>query len=251
MLVFNNIEFAFNPGTIQEKKIFSGLDLTIQKGEFVSIVGSNGAGKSTLMNLISGHCVPNQGTISLDGRILGCDSIERRAKDIARVFQNPHQGTFAELTVEENLMIGVLRGEPKFKLSTIKNMVAQKIHEVQSSLTLDIKTILKQTLNSLSGGQRQVISLLMAVFAKSNILLLDEYTSDLDPAAAREILELTANLIDKYELTTLMITHSLQEALQYGSRLIFLKQGTVALDVQGQSKFTLTCDALTKLYTTD
>ena len=248
MIELKNIDVVFNQGSPLEKTIFKDLNLIINAQEFISLVGNNGAGKSTLVGLLSGEILPTRGEIQLNGKRITTLSELERAPLIAKVAQNPLKGTYSELSVMENLMIGACRGNFKPFQFNLKRKVLQKLDNMNLRLPFQIKEYLDYPMSQLSGGQRQVISLLMAVLAESEILLLDEFTSDLDPQAAKQILVLTSKIIKELNLSVLMITHSLDDALKYGNRLIFLQQGGIKLDVLSGDKEQLSLASLYEYY---
>lgn len=240
MLKIENLSKTFYKNCPDEKVIFKDFNLNIKKGEFVTVLGGNGAGKSTLMNLIAGSMFPDEGKIFIDSRDVTKIPEHKRAKCIGRVFQNPLQGTAPNLTIEENLSLAMLRGCKRgLGFGTQKKNIDFFKTKLQM-LGLGLENRLKSKVGLLSGGQRQALTLLMAVLARPKILLLDEHTAALDPKSCEKILEITKKVADDAEMSTLMITHNVENALSFGSRTIMLRMGKVALDLSGddRSKFT-------------
>lgn len=245
MIDLKNIHVTYNPGTVRAYKALRGVALHIEEGEFVTVIGSNGAGKSTLLNILSGACVPNKGNVVLDGRNVTDWSAEKRAPFVARVFQDPLAGTCADLTLSENLALAVGRGSsPSLKRAVTPDLM----QEFRSSLkVLRLEDRLDALVSSLSGGQRQALSLMMATLSPLKILLLDEHTSALDPKTADFVMELTHKRIVEKKLTTVMVTHSLHQALQWGNRTIMLHEGRIICDMSGtERKNTSVSDLLNK-----
>jgi len=236
MLVAKNLDITFNPGTPIETRALRGMSLSIPKGQFVTVIGSNGAGKSTLLNAISGAQSVDSGSIHLAGVDITQQPVWERAKLVARVFQDPMAGTCEELTIEENLALATQRGGRRgFRLAVNKNMRAE-FQERLAVLGLGLENRLTDRIGLLSGGQRQAVSLLMAALRPSKILLLDEHTAALDPRTAAFVLELTQKLVADEHLTTMMVTHSMRQALDIGDRTVMLHQGKVVLDVSGAER---------------
>jgi len=236
MLVAKNLDITFNPGTPIETRALRGMSLSIPKGQFVTVIGSNGAGKSTLLNAISGAQSVDSGSIHLAGVDITWQPVWERAKLVARVFQDPMAGTCEELTIEENLALATQRGGRRgFRLAVNKNMRAE-FQERLAVLGLGLENRLTDRIGLLSGGQRQAVSLLMAALRPSKILLLDEHTAALDPRTAAFVLELTQKLVADEHLTTMMVTHSMRQALDIGDRTVMLHQGKVVLDVSGAQR---------------
>jgi putative tryptophan/tyrosine transport system ATP-binding protein len=231
-----NIHLQFNPGTALEKTVLSGLNLTIESGQFITVIGSNGAGKSTLLNLISGDLQPTTGHIWIADRNVTALSVPQRAPLVARVFQNPLLGSCAHLTLAENLALADRRGRRRGLGFALPRQKRQRWREALFSLGLGLEDRLDDAIGLLSGGQRQAVSLLMTSLAKSEILLLDEHTAALDPAAASQVLALTKTLVQQEHLTTLMVTHSMRQALEVGDRTIMLHSGEIILDIQGEAR---------------
>jgi len=244
MLELSQIHKIFNEGSPDEKIALDRISLTLNKGDFVTVIGSNGAGKSTLMNIISGVMIPDVGTVSIDGQKVTALSEYKRAELIGRVFQDPMAGTAPSMTIEENLAMAFSRNKKR----TLKKGVTKKrkeyFREVLSTLHLGLEDRLTAKVGLLSGGERQALSLLMATFTKPSILILDEHTAALDPARAELITNLTKEIVTKYHLTTLMVTHNMQQALDLGNRLIMMDKGQIILQVNEEEKGSLTIEQL-------
>nr|WP_263326160.1 ABC transporter ATP-binding protein [Neobacillus sp. Marseille-Q6967] len=244
MLQLNQIHKIFNEGTPDEKIAIDQINLTLKPGDFVTIIGSNGAGKSTLMNIISGVLVPDVGEININGKNVTNMSEYKRSQMIGRVFQDPMAGTAPSMTIEENLAMAYSRN----KTRTIRRGVTKKrrdyFREVLESLHLGLENRLSAKVGLLSGGERQALSLLMATFTEPAILLLDEHTAALDPSRAELITNLTREIVEKYQLTTLMVTHNMQQAIDLGNRLIMMDKGQIILEVNEEDKTKLTIEGL-------
>ncbi|MBR0184281.1 MAG: ATP-binding cassette domain-containing protein [Clostridia bacterium] len=230
MLKLNNIYKKFNKNMADEKIIFEDFNLDIKKGEFVVIIGGNGAGKSTLMNLISGSILPDKGEIFIDSQNVTYLQEHQRAKFIGRVFQDPLKGSAPNLTIEENLSLALLRDKKRGLLFGISQNNREFFKNELKKLDLGIENRLESKMGVLSGGQRQAVTLLMACLVKPKILLLDEHTAALDPKSSVKILELTEKIISEHHITALMITHNLNNAKKFGSRVIMLENGKIKLD---------------------
>lgn len=231
MIELKNIHVFFNKGTQLENHVLKGLDLTIQKGDFVTVIGGNGAGKSTLMNVLAGDITPEQGQLIIAGQDLTKQRTENRSKQIARIFQDPMIGTFSHLTIEENLSLASKRGEKRGLGLALKKVQREYFRNKLKSLDMGLENRLCDRVSLLSGGQRQALSLVMASIQKAEVLLLDEHTAALDPKTAKIILDLSKKVIDEHHLTTLMITHSMSQALEFGNRTIFMQQGQIVRDL--------------------
>ncbi|MBO4219249.1 MAG: ABC transporter ATP-binding protein [Erysipelotrichaceae bacterium] len=240
MLKINNISKTFNRGTVNEKTAIDGLSLTLNDGDFVTVIGSNGAGKSTLLNAIAGTWLIDSGKIEIDGIDISRLPEHKRAKYIGRVFQDPLMGTAADMWIEENLALASRRGERRRLLPGITRSERAGYVEMLKPLNLGLESRLTTKVGLLSGGQRQALTLLMATIRKPRLLLLDEHTAALDPATADKVLKLTDELVSKDSLTTLMITHNMQDAIDYGNRLIMMNEGRIILDIAGEEKKQLT-----------
>ncbi|AST91795.1 MULTISPECIES: ABC transporter ATP-binding protein [Sutcliffiella] len=244
MLQLTQINKIFNEGTLDEKVALDHINLTLNKGDFVTIIGSNGAGKSTLMNMISGALTPDTGAVEINNQNVTYLSEHKRAKYIGRVFQDPMAGTAPTMTIEENLAMAYSRNKRRtFKIGVNKQR-KDYFREVLETLHLGLEDRLSAKVGLLSGGERQALSLLMATFTEPSILLLDEHTAALDPSRAELITKLTKEIVEKYNLTTLMVTHNMQQALDLGNRLIMMDKGQIILQVEETKKKDLTIDQL-------
>jgi putative ABC transport system ATP-binding protein len=231
MIRCENLHVTFNSGLPTEKLALQGIDLTIPSGEFVTVIGSNGAGKSTLLNTIAGDIKSTQGKIYFDDRDVTKLPATRRTKDIARVFQDPLAGTCGNLTVEENMSLAYGRGKRGTLAFALNNKLRKVFKEQLSRLNLGLEDRLDSEMGLLSGGQRQSVSLLMSALQPSSILLLDEHTAALDPKTAALILDISSQIIKEKQLTVMMVTHSMRQALDHGSRTIMLHEGKIIFDL--------------------
>lgn len=248
MLKIENINKTFEAGTINEKKALDNLSLTINDGDFVTVIGSNGAGKSTLLNAISGAVMVDSGKISIDENEVTNIPEYKRANYIGRVFQNPLIGTAADMWIEENLALASRRGSKRGLKPGITNEERKKYFDILKSFDLGLENRMTTKVGLLSGGQRQALTLLMATLNKPNILLLDEHTAALDPKTASKVLELTNKIVKDNNLTTFMVTHNMKDALKYGNRLIMMDNGHIILDVSGKEKEKLDVSDLLKKF---
>lgn len=240
MLELKGVSLTFNKGTVNEKQALCGIDLTVNDGDFITVIGGNGAGKSTLLNVISGVFPTDAGSISLNGKDLTALKEYKRAKYISRVFQDPLSGTAASMNIEENLALAARRGKRRgLKWGMSKDELAG-YKELLKGLDLGLEDRTGQKVGTLSGGQRQALTLLMASVVSPELLLLDEHTAALDPKTAKKVLALTDEIIKKENLTALMITHNMNDALSYGNRLIMMNGGRIIFDVSGEEKKRLT-----------
>lgn len=236
MLSANKLFITFNPGTPIETKALRGMTLEIPSGQFVTVIGSNGAGKSTLLNAVSGDLAIDSGSITIDGDDVTRQPVWTRARQVARVFQDPMAGTCEDLTIEENMALASGRGQRRGLGKAVKKSMREEFRHRLASLGLGLENRLTDRIGLLSGGQRQAVSLLMAALKPSRILLLDEHTAALDPRTANFVLELTARIVTENHLTTMMVTHSMRQALDVGERTVMLHQGQVVLDVSGDER---------------
>lgn len=247
MLEIKNVHKTFNPGTINEKKALKGLDLVLNEGDFVTVIGGNGAGKSTMLNMIAGVYPVDCGSIIVDGIDVTKLPEHKRAKYIGRVFQDPMTGTAADMQIIENLALASRRGNFRGLGPGVKHKEKEEYKELLASLDLGLEDRLTSRVGLLSGGQRQAITLLMATLKKPKLLLLDEHTAALDPKTAKKVLELTEKIVAKDNLTTIMITHNMKDAIAIGNRLIMMNDGKIIYDVSGEEKKALTtADLLAK-----
>ncbi len=240
MLELKGLYKTFNAGTVNEKRAIDGLDLTLEDGDFVTIIGGNGAGKSTMLNLIAGVFPADYGTITLDGVNLTNLPEHKRAKYLGRVFQDPMMGTAATMGIEENLALAHRRGQLRGLGRGISNREREQYREQLAALGLGLENRMTSKVGLLSGGQRQALTLLMATLKKPHLLLLDEHTAALDPKTADKVLQLTEEIVARDNLTTLMVTHNMKNAIQYGNRLIMMDSGRVVVDIRGEEKKNLT-----------
>lgn len=244
MLRMVEIEKSFNVGTINEKQIFKGLNLTINDGDFITVIGGNGAGKSTMLNLIAGVHKADGGRIFLDDEDLTYQSETQRAKYIGRVFQDPMMGTAPTMMIEENLAMAYRRTKKRTLAWGITQKERDMYRQSLAQLGLGLEDRMKTKVGLLSGGQRQAVTLLMATLRKPRLLLLDEHTAALDPATSAKVLSLSDKIIGENSLTALMVTHNMQDAITYGNRLIMMDNGRVILDIAGDEKKQLTIEDL-------
>ena len=248
MLEIKEISKTFNAGTVNEKTALNGVSLTLNDGDFVTVIGGNGAGKSTLLNAVAGVWPVDQGSISIDGVDVTHLPEYKRARYIGRVFQDPMMGTAATMQIEENLALARRRGKPRSLRPGITAAEREEYRELLKSLNLGLEDRLTAKVGLLSGGQRQALTLLMATLQKPRLLLLDEHTAALDPKTAAKVLEVTDRIIRQERLTTLMITHNMRDAIAHGNRLIMLYEGRIAVDVSGEDKERLTVEDLLGMF---
>ena len=244
MLQIKDVTKVFNPGTVNEKLALDHFYLTLENGDFVTIIGGNGAGKSTMMNAIAGVWPVDSGQIIIDGTDVTKLSEHKRAAFLGRVFQDPMTGTAATMGIEENLALAKRRGKKRFLGPGITKKEREEYRELLKILDLGLEDRLTSKVGLLSGGQRQALTLLMASLQKPKLLLLDEHTAALDPKTAAKVLETTEYIVNKDHLTTLMITHNMRDAIAHGNRLIMLNDGKVILDIRGEEKKKLTVEDL-------
>ena len=250
MLKLTNITKTFNPGTITEKKALRGIDLTLEVGDFVTVIGGNGAGKSTLLNLIAGVHYTDTGSIELDGMNLTHKPEYYRARFLGRVFQDPMMGTAANMGIEENLAMAYRRGKRRGLKWHIKSSEKDIYKNQLKLLDLGLENRMTAKVGLLSGGQRQALTLLMSCLQKPKLLLLDEHTAALDPKTAAKVLELTEEFVNRDHLTTFMVTHNMKDAIRYGNRLIMMMDGKIVFDVRGEEKKNLTVEDLLEKFST-
>lgn len=246
MLIMKDISKTFHPGTANEKCALESLNLTLEAGEFVTIVGSNGAGKSTLFNAITGAFYVDKGLIVLDGEDITYRKEHVRSKVIGHLFQDPLKGTAPHMTIEENMALAYLRAKTSNHayFSRIKTEDKKKFREQLALLDMGLEDRMKQPVGLLSGGQRQALTLLMATMVTPKILLLDEHTAALDPATAKKVLQLTKDIVAARRITCLMVTHNMHQALELGNRTLMMDAGKIVLDVSGEERQVMTVDDL-------
>lgn len=250
MLRIENISKTFNPGTVNEKKALSKLSLHLKEGEFVTIVGSNGAGKSTMFNAITGAFICDEGNICLDGEDITFKKDHVRSRYIGHLFQDPLKGTAPNMTIEENMALAYLRASAGFgkMISKVNNKDRAKFREKLSELGMGLEDRMKQPVGLLSGGQRQALTLLMATFVTPKLLLLDEHTAALDPATAEIVLDITKRIVKEQNITCLMVTHNMYQALELGTRTIMMDSGNIVFDVSGEKRNNMSVDDLLKAF---
>ena len=248
MLNINHIAKTFNPGTITEKRALTDVDLKLNKGDFVTIIGGNGAGKSTTLNAVAGVFTVDKGTIEVDGVDVTRLPEFKRAKYLGRVFQDPMTGTAATMNIEENMALAMRRGEKRTLRWGISNMERDMYREQLRTLGLGLEDRMSSKVGLLSGGQRQALTLLMAALRTPKLLLLDEHTAALDPKTAAKVLELTEKIVAEQKLTAMMVTHNMKDAIAMGNRLIMMNAGRVVVDVRGEEKKKLTREDLMQLF---
>lgn len=244
MLKITNLQKIFNPGTVNAKTALRGLSLTLEDGDFVTVIGGNGAGKSTMLNAIAGVWKPDYGTIELDGVDVTGMPEHKRAAFLGRVFQDPMKGTAPDMEIAENLSIAARRGTKRKLLWGIRKGERERYKKLLATLELGLEDRLSCKVGLLSGGQRQAVTLLMA----TKLLLLDEHTAALDPKTAAKVLALTDKLVTENRLTTLMVTHNMHDAIAHGNRLIMMHEGRIVVDVSGEEKKKLTIPQLLGLF---
>ena len=244
MLELRNICKTFNAGTVNEKKALNGLNLTLKDGDFVTVIGGNGAGKSTMLNAICGVFKPDCGEVLIDGENVSKMPEFRRAKLLGRVFQDPMMGTAAQMQIIENLALAARRGKVRSLKWGITKAEKEEYRSLLAALGLGLEDRLTSKVGLLSGGQRQAVTLLMASLKKPKLLLLDEHTAALDPKTAAKVLSLTRQIVAENNLTTLMITHNMKDAIAHGNRLVMMHDGHIILDISGEEKEQLTVEDL-------
>ena len=248
MIRLESVTKTFSKGTIDEKVAINGMSLHVRKGDFVTVIGSNGAGKTTFLNLISGTFRPDEGDIFIDGSKVTHLPEHRRAKYLGRIFQDPLMGTAASMTIEENLAMADLRGKHRGLRWGVTKSLREHYRHILSILELGLETRLKDTVSLLSGGQRQSLTLLMVTLSLPKLLLLDEHTAALDPKTAQRVIGLTKKIVEKNNLTTIMVTHNMLQAIKYGNRMIMLHEGKIQFDIQGEEKTALTVEEVVRRF---
>jgi putative ABC transport system ATP-binding protein len=248
MIRLESITKIFNKGTIDEKVAVDGIDLHVRKGEFVTVIGSNGAGKTTVLNLSAGTFAPDEGDIYIDDSRVTNLAEHRRARYLGRVFQNPLMGTAASMTIEENLAMADLRGQPRTLRWGVSKARRNYYREILEVLGLGLEHRLKDSVSLLSGGQRQSLTLVMVTLSLPKLLLLDEHTAALDPKTAQVVMDLTQKIVEENNLTTVMVTHNMLQALRYGNRMIMLHEGRIQYDIQGEEKKALTVEEVVRRF---
>jgi putative ABC transport system ATP-binding protein len=247
MIALKNVSMVFNPGTVNENRAINTINLRIREGDFITIIGSTGAGKSTLFNLIAGTIIPSQGSISLNNDDITREPEYKRAHYIGRIFQNPLLGTASNMSLEDNMMITHKKGFKWLKRS-LNNRMREYFRSELIQLKMGLEDRMKENLAMFSGGQRQALTLLMMVLSKPDLILLDEHTAALDPKNAKIVLELTHKFIKEYKLTSMMITHNMSHAIEFGNRLLMMDKGEIIFDVEGEEKRALTVEKLVEKF---
>ena len=248
MLDIRSISKTFNPGTVNAKKALSGLSLHLDPGDFVTIIGSNGAGKSTLFNAVAGVFYVDEGSILLDGTNLTFLPEYQRSRMIGRLFQDPLKGTAPGMTIEENLALSYSRSRSGPFGAAVRKQDKELFREALAEFGMGLEDRMKNKVGLLSGGQRQVVTLLMCTLVTPKLLLLDEHTAALDPATAEKVMEITNKIVERNNITTMMITHNMNSALKTGNRTIMMDSGEIMLDVSGEERDKMTLDDLLNLY---
>ena len=248
MLLIENLTKIFNPDTIDQKIALNDVSITIEKGDFVTVIGSNGAGKTTLLNLISGTYLPENGRIVIDGIDVTKLPEHKRAKYLGRIFQDPLMGTAASMTIEENLGMADLRGKTRTLRWGVNRSRRDHYRDILKTMGLGLEKRLKQSVSLLSGGQRQSLTLSMVTLTLPKLLLLDEHTAALDPKTAKRVMELTQTIISENKLTAIMVTHNMEQAIRFGNRLIMLHEGSIQLDIAGEEKKAFTVQEAVKRF---
>ena len=244
MLEIKNVSKTFAKDTVNEHKALNNINLTLNNGEFVTIVGSNGAGKSTLFNMICGTFEQDSGSIILDGKDISFMPEHKRARLVGRVFQDPMKGTAPNMTIEENLALAYSRAGSSFFSQAIGKKKREYFQEHLARFDMGLEDRMKTKIGLLSGGQRQVVTLLMCTIVTPKLLLLDEHTAALDPVTADKVMKITNNIVKENNITTMMITHNMQDAITHVNRLIMMMNGKIILDIQGEEKKKLTVKQL-------
>ncbi len=243
MITLNGITHIFSPGTVNENIALRSLNLAINDGDFITVIGSNGAGKTTLFNVISGTFIPTMGKLTVRGKDVTKQPEYKRARTIGRIYQNPLLGTAGNMSIEQNMVLCGKKGFRGLRLS-LNSTNRQKFKEELKSLDMGLEDRLKDRVGLLSGGQRQALTLLTTVLSRPTLLLLDEHTAALDPGNAEAVMALTKRFIEEYSMTAMMVTHNMHQAIEYGNRLIMMDKGTVILDISGDEKKKLTVPKL-------
>lgn len=248
MLTLKNVSKTFHPGTANEKRALHDFSLHLDEGEFVTIIGSNGAGKSTMFNAVCGSFLIDSGAIFLDGKNITAMPDYKRASSIGRVFQDPMKGTAPNMTIEENLALAHAKGTKGPLAFAINKKESSFLRDSLAEFNMGLEDRMKTKVGLLSGGQRQVVTLLMCTIVPPKLLLLDEHTAALDPATAQKVMEITNLLVERHHLTTMMITHNMSAALTTGSRTIMMDDGEILFDMSGEERDHTSLDALLKMY---
>lgn len=248
MLKIEQVNITFNKNTVNERRALQDVNLTLESGDFVTVIGSNGAGKSTLLNVISGTYEADSGKVLLDGKDITYLKEHKRARKIGRLFQDPLKGTAPHMTIEENLGLAYSRGKKRGFSMGVKKSDEEFFREKLRELNLGLEDRLKTPMGLLSGGQRQAVTLLMATIVTPALLLLDEHTAALDPKTAEQVMRLTDEIVKEHKITTLMITHNIKNALEYGNKTLVMSQGRALMMLEGEERANMTVEKLMELY---
>ena len=247
MIQLEKINMVFGEGTPDRNHVLKDVDLRIKKGDFITIIGSNGAGKSTLFNVISGNKRPGSGRVTINEKDVTNHPEYRRARYIGRIFQDPLLGTAGKMSIIDNMLVTGSKGFKGLKIS-LNRQKREYFHEQLKRLDMELETRMNDNVGMLSGGQRQALTLLMMSLSKPELVLLDEHTAALDPRNAGKVMELTGRFIEEYGFTVMMITHNMQQAIDYGNRLLMMDEGRIILDISGDEKKDMTVDSLVKKF---
>ena len=248
MLKIEHVNITFNKNTVNERRALQDVNLTLESGDFVTVIGSNGAGKSTLLNVVSGTYEADNGKVLLDGKDITYLKEHKRARQIGRLFQDPLKGTAPHMTIEENLGLAYSRGKKRGFSMGVKKSDEEFFREKLRELNLGLEDRLKTPMGLLSGGQRQAVTLLMATIVTPALLLLDEHTAALDPKTAEQVMRLTDEIVKEHSITTLMITHNIKNALEYGNKTLVMSQGKALMVLSGEERANMTVEKLMELY---
>lgn len=248
MLKIQQLSKVFYPNTINENKVFEDFNVEVNEGDFVVIIGSNGAGKSTLLNMVAGSLISDEGTILINGRDVTCEPEYKRSREIGRVYQNPSVGVSPKMTILENLALADNKGKTYGLGFGVNKKRIEFYKELLKEADLGLEDKLYNKVELLSGGQRQVLTLLMAVMSNPKLLLLDEHTAALDPKTSEKVMEITRKIVRERKITTLMVTHNMKHAITAGNRLFMMHQGKIVVDVNGKEKKELNTDKLMELF---
>ncbi len=248
MLKIEHVNITFNKNTVNERRALQDVSLTLESGDFVTVIGSNGAGKSTLLNVISGTYEADSGRVLLDGKNITYLKEHKRARKIGRLFQDPLKGTAPHMTIEENLGLAYSRGKKRGFSLGVKKSDEEFFREKLRELNLGLEDRLKTPMGLLSGGQRQAVTLLMTTIVTPALLLLDEHTAALDPKTAEQVMRLTDEIVKEHQITTLMITHNIKNALEYGNKTLVMSQGKALMMLEGEERANMTVEKLMELY---
>lgn len=251
MIKLKELSKTFAKGTVDEKVAVDGIGFHVRKGDFVTVIGSNGAGKTTVLNLTAGTLLPDEGEIFIDNERVTHLPEHRRAKYLGRIFQNPLMGTAASMSIEENLAMADLRGKRRRLKRGVSKPRRRHYRDILKMLNLGLEDRLKDSVSLLSGGQRQSLTLLMATLSVPKLLLLDEHTAALDPKTAQRVMELTEKIVADNKLTTIMVTHNMNQAIRYGNRMVMMHEGKIQFEIEGDEKQALTVEEVVRRFGAD